>query len=66
MILIQRFIHLALIFNNMKKILKNLVVILVFVIALKSNSNAITNEVFDKHYSLLEEKIDDLWIMIED
>lgn len=32
----------------MKKILKNLVVILVFVIAFKSNSNAITNEVFDK------------------
>ncbi|WXR62467.1 hypothetical protein WG909_04295 [Peptostreptococcaceae bacterium AGR-M142] len=32
----------------MKKILKNLVILLVFVIAFKSNSNAITNEVFDK------------------
>lgn len=32
----------------MKKILKNLAVILVFIIAFKSNSNAITNEVFGK------------------
>lgn len=32
----------------MKKILKNLVILLVFVIAFKSNSNAYTNEVFDK------------------